>query len=639
MYTKGYFKKVRYNIMKKTLAVIIAILTAFSAVSVYAENEKTAEILKTVKERIEIPAELNEFESSIRESGNGTEYMFEWSSDEGYLCVGCNDDKIITYYMHYETEAAGVDRTPAFPTTDAEALREAAKAAVKKINPELEFTVTERNMSLYGEQVSFDLNRTQNGIEIVGDSGFIRLNSDDLSVRGMSLSYTAVSSYEDGEVITLEKAQKTFAEKLGLELVYKRYYGKDGYEFFPAYVNENGNKYINAVTGEVFEYKPYSEYYMKNELSSESAADSGGSGGFTKEEQAELDKLDNLLSKEQIEKKVRENKLISIPKTYELASFSLNRLYDDENEYAYGMSFSDGQKSIRVYADAKTGEIYSLNAVEDWDAVERADRITCETAVKKLTPSLSEKYIFDGEKMLRYENGVRVFGDTANVYTDKSGKPVYYSITYSRGGEFADLSNALTADEAVEKMFEIGGYKLKYFINDDKKAYLAYDFDKNVIIHALSGKSVGYDGKEISDGGYIYSDLENHYAKEYIEKLAKYGIGFSGGEFKPNEYITETEFCELLSAVADMYPSNTSDELITRETAAVCFVKALGLDGAAKYDDIFIQPFKDVTQNIGYIAILKAMGVFSGDENGNFNPQNYITRAESAMMLYKYLSK
>ena len=67
-------------------------------------------------------------------------------------------------------------------------------------------------------------------------------------------------------------------------------------------------------------------------------------------------------------------------------------------------------------------------------------------------------------------------------------------------------------------------------------------------------------------------------------------------------------------------------------------IDALGVGEYAAYD-IYKQPFADVSENTGYIAILAAMGVVQGDENGNFNPDNDITRAEAAIMVYNYLNR
>ena len=40
----------------------------------------------------------------------------------------------------------------------------------------------------------------------------------------------------------------------------------------------------------------------------------------------------------------------------------------------------------------------------------------------------------------------------------------------------------------------------------------------------------------------------------------------------------------------------------------------------------------------GYVAILKGMGVVQGDEMGNFNPVNEISRADFSILLYKLLN-
>ena len=92
-------------------------------------------------------------------------------------------------------------------------------------------------------------------------------------------------------------------------------------------------------------------------------------------------------------------------------------------------------------------------------------------------------------------------------------------------------------------------YTKKYFPQEDKKAYLAYGFDSDVNLNAVTGKIVGYDNEEIEDNSYTYSDIDGHYAKEMIEKLAEYNIGFNGGKFLPDENITEHDFRELMSKI------------------------------------------------------------------------------------------
>ena len=81
------------------------------------------------------------------------------------------------------------------------------------------------------------------------------------------------------------------------------------------------------------------------------------------------------------------------------------------------------------------------------------------------------------------------------------------------------------------------------------------------------------------------------------------------------------------------------DAEVTREVAAVYMIRAIGAENYAKYNDIYVTPFNDVTENKGYSALLSAMGVLSGDGNGNFNPNREMTRAESIIMIYNYLTR
>jgi len=626
--------------MKKIVSTVIAAVMALSVMPAYAQDGKTAEFLKTVKDRIEIPEALEKFESRVSEDEDGVLYRFEWSSDNEYVTVNCNDEKVITYYNHYKEEKWEGNDEPAFPKTDSESLRKIAEAFAVKANPSAEFKVTGENNDLYGKRAFFNIQSTEDGTDIAGENGYIEVNTEDMSVTSMRFPYSKITAFDgkDAGHKTEDEAKSAFTEKLGFKMVYQGYY-KDGKQcFFPAYINDNGSKYISAVTGEVFEYEPQPVYRgLKNE-SMASAKDAGGGSNFTPAEQAELDKIAGLLSKSQIENKIRSNGVVTVPKSYKMTGISLERLFEDENVYRYSLTFSDDENYISAQADAKTGEIYNISTYGDWEELKDADQKTTEKTVAALTPSISGKYTFDGKQMSRYENGITVYGDCARVYTDKNGKVKSYYINYTLNGEFPSIDNALSAEEAAKKFFEYAGYSKKYLVNSDNKAYLVYDFDKSVTLNALTGKEVGYDGEEVTNNEYKYSDIDNHYAKEYIEKLAQYGIGFSGGEFKPNAYITEKEFSELMGFL-HIYNGGGEDVLLTRENAAIDLVKAIGLDGAAKYNDIFVQSFNDVVQNKGYIAILKAMGIFGGDENGNFNPQNNLTRGEAAVMIYKYLSR
>ena len=78
---------------------------------------------------------------------------------------------------------------------------------------------------------------------------------------------------------------------------------------------------------------------------------------------------------------------------------------------------------------------------------------------------------------------------------------------------------------------------------------------------------------------------------------------------------------------------------ITREDAAKYIIRAINAEEYAKLENIFVCPFNDVTENIGYIAILYGMKIIGGNGNGCFNPSKPLKRADAAIMMYNYLSR
>ena len=637
--------------MKKILsAVLAAAMAAAMIVPVSAaQSDEMAEVLKTVKSRVEVP-ETDKFQSDSYENEDKTVYEFSWwsESDDGEkgLNITCTSDKIITSYNEYDyTKRTSYNDQPAFPKNDYAKLKADAENFVKKLNPDLDLKVLDTDEALNDYGLYFPVEREYNGIKVARDSGSVCMESD--KVKSFNLRWSDIDEFEGGEekITTPEQAQAAFLEKLGFELVYKYYNDNRKIVFYPAYTLKDGEKYIDAVTGEVFE--PENDIWICRENTLKAAAqdsNSGGGSSFSKAEQAEIDKIAGLIPQAEMEKKIRANKLIGISSKLKLTNIQLLRSYTDENLYTYEMTFSDDDKlGAYVTANAKNGEIYGVSQYGDSNEDITRDAKTAEKVLKALAPSISSEYKENGDSLSRYVNGVRVDCDDAYACTVKNGKLVSYSVNYTTNAEFPSLDNAISTEEAANKIFAAVPYEKLYMPQRDKKAYLLYSFDGTINLNALTGKMVNYRNEEEKDNNYKYNDLDGHYAKDMIEKLAKFGIGFEGEEFRPNDYITKEDFDALMLNVFHRGTDKVTDEEkkaeITRSQAAVEMVKAMGAGDYAKYDDIYVTPFNDVTENKGYIAILAATGVISGDENGNFNPSNKLTRAEAAVLVYNYLNK
>ncbi len=170
-----------------------------------------------------------------------------------------------------------------------------------------------------------------------------------------------------------------------------------------------------------------------------------------------------------------------------------------------------------------------------------------------------------------------------------------------------------------------------------------------------------------------YEDLEDSYAREEIETLAKYGVGWYGvDKFEPKARVTELDMILLmLSAVGwqpdyGTYADATEEELdslyssayyqgfiatreqhpdrpVTRTELCRCFVGLSGMQEAAELKGIFACGFTDEEEisegDLGYVAIAKGLGVVQGDRSGAFRPNDGPTRQELSVILYRYLSR
>jgi len=169
----------------------------------------------------------------------------------------------------------------------------------------------------------------------------------------------------------------------------------------------------------------------------------------------------------------------------------------------------------------------------------------------------------------------------------------------------------------------------------------------------------------------LFGDIENHWAKEMIEDLATQGIiqGYEDGTFRPNAPISRQYVAALLTRAfpfeAVRAPSDFSDvppiypyyeailtlqqagivdgsngaflptENMTRAQLAKVLVGVLGLKPKG------ISSFANVNSKhwgAGYIATLEHEGIVLGD-NGNFRPNEPVTRAQFVAFLYRIMKR
>ncbi|PAB59396.1 S-layer homology domain-containing protein [Anaeromicrobium sediminis] len=149
--------------------------------------------------------------------------------------------------------------------------------------------------------------------------------------------------------------------------------------------------------------------------------------------------------------------------------------------------------------------------------------------------------------------------------------------------------------------------KLNLYYVNEKTNKLEYVPSK-IVDGNLVVKLNHYSMYSIMEYNVTYSDIQNHWSKEFVETMAsKYIVkGYEDGTFKPDNKVTRAEFATLL-------------------------VKTLGLE-EVKYDG----EFTDISKDDWYanmVATAAKNNLVGGYEDDTYKPNKTITRAEMAVMI------
>jgi len=192
-----------------------------------------------------------------------------------------------------------------------------------------------------------------------------------------------------------------------------------------------------------------------------------------------------------------------------------------------------------------------------------------------------------------------------------------------------------------------------------------------------------------------FSDISDHWAKDYIIKVANNGLvtGYSNGTFKPENNVTVLEALVMMSRLYEidedikeqimedyepvledmtnssdyswsfeslsvalelgvvsesgletMFKEKTISQKASKEEICVLLTKAMMLGDEAKNLKVYTLPFKDVasitTAARPFIYVMYDKAIVKGDTKSNINPKDNITRAIMATMLdraYDYI--
>lgn len=291
-------------------------------------------------------------------------------------------------------------------------------------------------------------------------------------------------------------------------------------------------------------------------------------------------------------------------------------------------------------------------------------------------------------RYVRIQNGLECPDDYLTItYDNLSANVTSVNSNWTKNVKFDDPKKAIAIEKAYDILFDNAklGYGIQYVNDysntslkdivpvkqDSDKAVLGYfiNSSKPCIINAETGDILNYSGVVYNENNVSdYTDIKGLYAENQVKILTQLSIRYQENELKANDQLLQKDYFILLCKLNDLYfiDSNSGKETavdrmytnlinsgiitkaekapnssLTREEAAKFFVKFLKLGQVAELKGIYKSDFKDAAKInpdlLGYVCIASGLKAMNGD-NGNFNPQNKMTRLEGLLSIYSYLS-
>lgn len=451
-------------------------------------------------------------------------------------------------------------------------------------------------------------------------------------------------------------------------------------------------------------------------MSPETGADaSAGGNSLTQAEQLGADKLKGTLSREALDQKARAVTQLGLD-SYTLASAS----YREEElepdapaiiaQLSYAKRVEDGTFRRIVTLDAKTGgllRVYSSRPQapdEENKVSEDAARKTAEaflSAQQKSRFAQCAAYAGDlGDQRengrygawrfqyARQEQGYFFPHDQFTVEIDAAdGSVSSYAQSWSKNVRFDSTRGIISEEQAFGAYYKtfrlVKGYVAvpqKLDLSDPEHAplvemgYRALNSLKlGWQLSATERSALGIDAKtgqpvlreESSGGTLTYSDLEGSQAKQAVEALAEYGIGYAGGRFRPEKQLTQLDLAALLASTQGLVidPDNLAEgdadrvyraaygmgalrredrndgKVLSRLDVIRCLLDAGGYGPAARLQGIYRTDFSDAgdipDDLLGYAALAQALKL----ADGRLNPGQSAARTDAALMLFAFMGR
>lgn len=583
--------------MRKFVALITAFVLMTGILQIpataFAEEKTTVTLKQSIeiaKSSLGLNTEGYEFTSNYNENQNGHNvWSLSWNNSKTNtesinVSIDADTGKIIAVSWWTPNEQSK-SRIPKH--TKAEALKVAQELAAKLQGENFKQTrlVEDANNDYYNKYAStynFEFIRVYDGVDVPVNNISIQLDKNTLKLRYFNVVWDKGELTSKAKAFSIEKAKELIKSKLGLELTYNLLYNNQNNEpsAVLAYTMKNGNSPIDAITGELL-----NTYIIRSYLKDEKSMNAPSSEGavITPEEQSELEKNNEYISKSEAEQAIKQ--YINIDNKMKLERANLYHGYNKENatwnlEWRYSNSEDNSYRYINVQIDAVNKEIKSFNISDssygqdkDKAAInkEQAKKLA-EDFLKVIQPNKFNKTQYNEYKepfsyapinnnyysfnFTRVENGIPCPSNSLNVGVNTvTGEIISFNTNWSNIN-FPAPNKVITLEKAYEVLFNNVKLEMQYiysYINtndgESKEMKLAYVLENMpILIDANSSLMIGYDGKPITPvQKFQYTDIKGNKAEDEITLLIEMGIiKPDSTEFMPDSTIKQKDFIKLL---------------------------------------------------------------------------------------------
>ncbi len=596
-------------------------------------------------------------------------------------------------------------------------------------NETVTFTDKEEE-SLSATEYSFRGNVELNGLPSPM-SVYVRVRLSDGEVtrfwRGDVSDYAGAPG-EATTSVTQEKARELLKSTLSLRLEYVRD-GEEEMAVLRYLPNGTDEFYVDAATGELVNLTELRERLRRdyetgggasNKFMASADVDattSEAAPALTETELEGVAKLEDVLDKDSLDKKIKGWRELGLDSyTLGSASYSVDRETGEVTaRISYAKNTEDGIYRRYVTVDAKTGELISMYGynpsrivLAEKDSKEYKVLLTTADAQAKGEAFLKKLWGGQFAKTERYNeadetakvadvsftfaqkvNGYFFPANSLSVRVDATdGSIMGFSRNFDDKVVFDTTDGLISEEQAVDAWcgsfpVELGYMEIPVALDMSKEFELlrnaGYSYYNSLKPgYALASQDAGYTGVDAKTGELVkpetaepetmfYDDLEGHWAREILDELARYSVGWMGGKAQPDKALTQLDYILLLSS-ADGYrwrdvdeedverlyefayrngiltkEERQEDKVLTRAELVKMFLNSRGYGEIALLPGIFRCGFADAGQipeaDLGYAALAQGLGLVEGDSQGNYASTRPAVRCEAAVMLWKYMKR